>query len=598
MNDCSRLRSLVLVLCAGSLAPGLLPAADPPRPFPATVVPGAKLVSVFSDERFFEGPAWDPATKKLYFTAFGETNGKKNEQILRLDAPGKAAVWQDQTEGVNGMYLANDGRLIGAQAYGHRVVSFAIGEKGPAETLVLLHDTTLHQPNDIAQSPTGDLYFTDPDFSKKETSGVYHLNPKGELRKIISDMQVPNGIKVSNDGRALYVSDDGPRNWRAYPILADGSVGPGKVFFDPPVAQASRSDPDGMSIDEQGNLYLSGSGGVWVVDRFGEELGFIPVPEFCSNATFGGEDGKTLYLTCSKQVYSLAMNVRGGQFVRKNRTPQPKLIPAKPIAAAPGEVEFRENVEYGTGGGKTLTLHLAKPAGGGVPRPGIVYIHGGGWTAGNKDGLKDRIREAARRGYVAVSVGYRFAPQDPFPAQVEDVKCAVRWMRAHAKNLELDADHIGAIGFSAGAHLSMMLGVVDSTDGLEGNGGWPEQSSKVQAVVAYFGPVDLRQDYPDASRPILEKFIGGTREEKADAYRRASPITYVNAGDAPMLLYQGTDDALVPYDQAYLMAKALTAVKIPGRVELLLGARHGWGGTEIERTVRDGFDFFASHLRK
>jgi gluconolactonase len=302
MIESFRVRSLVLVLLACPTAAQFLQAADAPRSRPATIAQGANLVSVFSDERFFEGPAWDPQTKKLYFTAFGETNGKKNEQILRLDAPGKAAVWQDQTAGVNGMYLANDGRLIGAQAFGHRVVSYGIGENGPADTVVLLHDTTLHQPNDIAQSPTGDLYFTDPDFEKRQTSGVYLLSTKGELRKVISDMQVPNGIKVSNDGRALYVSDDGPKNWRAYPILADGSVGPGKVFFDPPVAQEKRTDPDGMSIDEQGNLYLSGSGGVWVVDRFGEESGFISIPEFCSNMTFGGDDGKTLYLTCSKQV--------------------------------------------------------------------------------------------------------------------------------------------------------------------------------------------------------------------------------------------------------------------------------------------------------
>ncbi|MFN0056043.1 MAG: SMP-30/gluconolactonase/LRE family protein, partial [Planctomycetales bacterium] len=234
-------------------------AADSPPPIPATVAEGAKLVSVFSDERFFEGPAWDPGTKKWYFTAFGPDN----TQILRLDAPGKVTVWLDKTEGVNGMYLGNDGRLIGAQAYGHRVLSYGIGPAGPADTKVLLHDTTLHQPNDVAQSPTGDLYFTDPDFDKKATSAVYLLNTAGQVKKIIEDMQVPNGLKVSNDGKTLYVADDGPMNWRSYSILADGTVGPGRVFFDPPVPMDKRQAPDGMSIDEHGNRYLSGSGGVW-----------------------------------------------------------------------------------------------------------------------------------------------------------------------------------------------------------------------------------------------------------------------------------------------------------------------------------------------
>jgi len=280
-------------------------------PLPSTVADGARLVSVYHDDRFFEGPVWDPKTGKLYFTAFGQP--KENTQILRLDEPGKVTVWLDKTEGVNGMFLAVDGRLLGAQAFGHRVLSFAIGANGPSDTKVVLHNDKLHQPNDVAQAPNGDIYFTDPDFANAQTSAVYVITVGGEVKTVIQDMRVTNGIKVSNDGRTLYVADDGPKNWRSYPILRDGTVGPGNVFFDPPVAKEKRIDPDGMTIDAEGRLYLSGSGGVWVVDRFGDSLGLIPIPEFCSNVTFGGPDGKTLYLTCSKQVYSLAMKVRGGR---------------------------------------------------------------------------------------------------------------------------------------------------------------------------------------------------------------------------------------------------------------------------------------------
>src|SRR5258708_4320036 len=166
------------------------------------------------------------------------------------------------------------------------------------------------------------------------------------------------------------------------------------------------------------------------------------------------------------------------------------------LAADEPDVEFRPDVEYGTGGGEKLTLHVALPKTSEGARPGLVFIHGGGWAGGKKDDLKDAIRDAALKGYATVSVGYRLAPKDPFPAQVEDVKCAVRWMRSHADELKLDPKRIGAIGFSAGAHLSMMLGVMDPADGLEGDGGWPDQSSKVQAVVSYFGPTDLLGEYP------------------------------------------------------------------------------------------------------
>lgn len=265
------------------------------------------------------------------------------------------------------------------------------------------------------------------------------------------------------------------------------------------------------------------------------------------------------------------------------------------LAAA--EVELREDVPYGTGGGEPLTLHLALPRIVDGPVPALVFIHGGAWRAGSKDSFKSAIQEAAERGYVAATVGYRFAPKHPFPAQVEDCKCAVRWLRAHADELGIDPERIGALGSSAGAHLAMMLGTMDSEDGLEGEGGWQDQSSKVQAVVAYFGPTNLLGEYPQTSRPLVEGFIGATQTEDEDAYRRASPITYVDARDAPMLLFQGTKDVLVPYDQAYQMAVALTDAGVPGRVELLLGANHGWRDKELDRTATASFDFFDHWLK-
>src|SRR5262249_28469592 len=225
----TRLAFLFLVLTVLRAEP-MACSQDVATGMPSTVAEGAKLVSVYHDERFFEGPAWDTKTGKLYFTAFAG----KEAQILRLDEPGKVTVWLDKTEEGNGMCLATDGRLLGAQAFGHRVLSFAIGESGPADTKVLLYDTRLHQPNDVAQSPNGDVYFTDPDFDKAQTSAVYVMTTKGELKKIIEDMRVTNGLKVSNDGLTLYVADDGPMNWRKYSIQPDGSVGPGQLFFDPP----------------------------------------------------------------------------------------------------------------------------------------------------------------------------------------------------------------------------------------------------------------------------------------------------------------------------------------------------------------------------
>ncbi|MBX9792147.1 MAG: alpha/beta hydrolase [Pirellulales bacterium] len=272
--------------------------------------------------------------------------------------------------------------------------------------------------------------------------------------------------------------------------------------------------------------------------------------------------------------------------------------PAAPAAADRGvEIELRENVPYGTGAGEALTLHLAKLKNTEGRLPVIAYIHGGGWRAGNKDGHKLDAIEAAKRGYLSVSIGYRFAPKHQFPAQIEDVKCAIRWLRAHADELGIDPQRIGAIGYSAGAHLSMMLGTMDSADGFEGSGGWADQSSKVQAVVAYFGPTNFEAPYPAITVPIVESFLGGSREQKPEAYKQASPVSYVNAGDAPTLIYQGTKDILVPYEQAFEMANALSKAGVPGRVELLLGLGHGWKPEEMVRTQAGALAFFDQFLK-
>jgi acetyl esterase/lipase len=270
-----------------------------------------------------------------------------------------------------------------------------------------------------------------------------------------------------------------------------------------------------------------------------------------------------------------------------------------PTALPPAGVVFEKDIVYGKAGEVELLLNLARPAQNNGPVPLVVVIHGGGWAAGNRSQHDDLTWKIAQRGCVSATISYRFAPQYMFPAQVEDAKCAVRFLRAHAVKYQIDPSRIGAMGFSAGAHLAMMLGTMDNADGLEGVGGWPDQSSKVQAVVSFVGPTDLAaEDFGEVSRGILKNFVGGTREEKLELCRRASPIAYVNPGDAAMLLFQGTRDPLIPNTQAFKMAEALTTAGVKGRVELLLGAGHGWGSAEMERTLNETFRFFDSALRK
>jgi len=281
-------------------------AEDPP--LPETVAPGVELVELYADGRFFEGPTWEPVGEKLYFTAFGEGN----QQVLRLESPGKVTVWKDQSKGVNGTFLSVEGRMLGAQAYGQSLVNYGFNADGTCDEKIVLYYAPLNQPNDICQTRNGDIFYTDP--GSKIPPGAYRLTTKGEVVKFAEETMTPNGIIASNDGRTVYIGDSSKRHWRSYAVLDDGRMGEGKLFFERDAKYKSDADgaPDGMSIDEHGNLYVSGGSRVWVVTPSGKALGAIPTPTFCSNVTIGGRDGKTLYLTCSKKVFSLQLTVGAG----------------------------------------------------------------------------------------------------------------------------------------------------------------------------------------------------------------------------------------------------------------------------------------------
>jgi acetyl esterase/lipase len=266
-------------------------------------------------------------------------------------------------------------------------------------------------------------------------------------------------------------------------------------------------------------------------------------------------------------------------------------------ADPPASVNFQRDVTYAKVGDEELKLNISVPKDAKGALPCIVIIHGGAWRAGHRDGHNDLTWKFAEQGYVSATVSYRFCPKYTFPAQVQDCKAAVRFLRANAEKYHIDPQRIGAVGFSAGAHLSMMLDVMDKEDGLDDVGDNQDQSSKVACAVSFFGPTDLTAKLPEASTPLVEAFVGGTQKEKNDVCKKASPITYIDKRDGPILLLQGTKDPLVPHEQAIFMVDVMTNAGVPGRVELLLGAGHGWGGTDLKRTAQETQEFFDQYLK-
>jgi acetyl esterase/lipase len=277
------------------------------------------------------------------------------------------------------------------------------------------------------------------------------------------------------------------------------------------------------------------------------------------------------------------------------------------VVAAPPEIE--KGITYGKAGGQELKLDMARPTGKG-PFPLVVCIHGGAWRIGAKEHHHVTIRLLAENGYVAATVQYRFAPKFQFPAQVDDVKGAVRFLRANAKKYDIDPKRVAALGDSAGGHLSLMLGLLDPTDRLEGEGEHRGQSSKVQAVVNYYGPTDFTTWAPTKlgddllkigvmrdGDGILTDFLG-TADRKAAIMKKASPITYIDAKDPPVLTFQGTLDPLVPDQQARLLHEALKKAGVTERLEILEKASHGWGGALREKTNKITLEFLDRHLKK
>ena len=161
-----------------------------------------------------------------------------------------------------------------------------------------------------------------------------------------------------------------------------------------------------------------------------------------------------------------------------------------------------------------------------TPTPAVLWIHGGGWERGDKNG-NSGAQFLANAGFVTASLSYRLSGDSPFPAAIEDCKCAIRFLRASALKYGIDPDRIGVSGSSAGGHLAELVATADQGAGLEGAGGWQNLSSKVQAAAAYYGVSDLTKQFPLDTAQVIVKFFRGTEKEKPELYRKASPIFYV-----------------------------------------------------------------------
>jgi acetyl esterase/lipase len=224
--------------------------------------------------------------------------------------------------------------------------------------------------------------------------------------------------------------------------------------------------------------------------------------------------------------------------------------------------------------GVELEMDLYYPGKVDRPAPAIVYLHGGGWSSGDKREA-ERIWEILKyfpNPYVLVSVNYRLAPAYRFPAQIVDVKCAIRHLRANSGHYQIDPQRIGVMGASAGGHLAALLGLSDESAGWDA-GENLDQSSRVKAVVVVASPADFTRDFPGGSRAIAKSVFGVT-DRSDPMLQYASPVTYISAGDPPFLILQGEKDDQVPVEQARLLYNQLRKAGVPADLVLIKNAGH------------------------
>lgn len=277
-----------------------------------------------------------------------------------------------------------------------------------------------------------------------------------------------------------------------------------------------------------------------------------------------------------------------------------------PGCLAAEKAEEGVNVVYATVGERELHVNIVVPdEKSEKPLPVIVWIHGGGWKEG--DYTRNRAARFVPNGYAAASIQYEFSDVAKFPAQIQECKAAIRFLRAHAKEYNIDPDHIGVWGSSAGGHLGSLLGTSGGVKELEGCLGNPEQSSQVQAVCDFFGPTKLVTEKTEPM-PVLKiyhlvpQFFGGTAEEKPEMYKLGSPITHVSRDDAPFLIVHGDIDPLVPVYQAEVFYDALRHAGVEATFIRVKNGDHGFTRPDqvpsketIERRV---LEFFDRHLKR
>jgi len=278
------------------------------------------LEQVVTEFDFVEGPIWLASEGCLLFSDIPAN------VIYQWDMHHGTRPYRRPSGNSNGLAVDTLRRLIACE-HGNRRVTRANLHSEVVESIATHYQgKRLNSPNDVVVKSDGAIYFTDPpyglaslDEQELDFQGVYRLDPNsGQLTLLVDDFDRPNGLAFSPDERILYINDSNRQHVRAFDVQADGTLDNGRLFtvLDPEVGPGV---PDGLKVDTEGTMYVTGPGGVWIVSATGEQLGIILVPEVAANLAFGDEDGRTLYIAASTSIYRIRLTCPESHPVRRER---------------------------------------------------------------------------------------------------------------------------------------------------------------------------------------------------------------------------------------------------------------------------------------
>lgn len=491
-----------------------------------------ELQEVATEFGLCDGPAWNDRGALFIPDVKGQTLyqyfARQNKLVPLLKDAGRfSASYFNHGQ----LYVSDNGRARIAILDGKKLKTVAQLDEDEKPT---------KRPNDLVVDHDGGIYVT-----MTRQNQVYYISPQGEVSIAVDNIETPNGIGLSPDEQTLYVSAYVPKQVWSYRIDSPGKASEGKLFAS--MKPGPDKGADGMTLDRAGNVYCTGPESVYIWSPSGELLDELKTPTRPINCAFGDQDLRSLYITCFGGLYKQRTKVSG----KPPHPPSAKKLQAggsRPATSIPASVKADLDVPYATYGTRKLLLDLFRPDSQEKELPAIVVVHGGGWLNGDKTKFRALAIELANRGYVTAAIEYRLGGEALFPAGIHDCNAAVRFLRAHAREYGIDPQRIGAVGGSAGGHLVGLMATGWQNKDLQGNGGWPDRTSRLQAAIVMAGPMEMttgsvaERSINNPNQSNSNKWLGKTIKEAPELYALADAHLHISQESSPILFMVGEHD--------------------------------------------------------